>query len=77
MMILPRLNVNGEWCYHAIKKFYKQKYELEPNRFMKCKQFRQDLPGFSVCARTHRACKVIVLYPLAGSNNCELKVLMY
>jgi 4-amino-4-deoxy-L-arabinose transferase-like glycosyltransferase len=51
-MILPRLNVNWKLCYHAIKKFYKQKCELGPNKFMKCKPFREDLPGFSAHADT-------------------------
>jgi hypothetical protein len=52
VMILPRLSVNWKMCYHALKKFYKQKCELEPSKFMKCKPFRQELPGFSACTPT-------------------------
>jgi hypothetical protein len=51
VMILPMLNVNWKVCY-GIKKFYKQKCELEPSKFMKCKPFRQDLPDFSACTPT-------------------------
>jgi hypothetical protein len=52
VMILPRLSVDWKMCYYAIKKFYKQKCELEPSKFMKCKPFRQELPGFSACTPT-------------------------
>jgi hypothetical protein len=51
-MILPRLNMNWLMCYNVIKKFYKQKCDLEPSKFMKWKPFRQDLPGFSACTPT-------------------------
>jgi hypothetical protein len=52
VMVLPRLNVNWKMCYHAVKKSNNQKCELEPGKFMKCKPFRQDLPGVSACTPT-------------------------
>jgi hypothetical protein len=51
VMILPRLSVNWKVCY-AIKKFYKQKCEQEPGKFMKSKPIRQELPGVSACTPT-------------------------
>jgi hypothetical protein len=75
VIILPRLNVNLKMFYQDIKKFYKQKYEMQPDKCMKCKPFRQDLPGFSMHA--HTQCKVIVLYTLEGNNSCKLKLLIY
>jgi hypothetical protein len=52
VMIRPRLSVTWKMCYNAIKKFYKQKFELEPSKFMKCKPLRQDLSGVSACTHT-------------------------
>jgi hypothetical protein len=36
-------------CY---KDILQAKCGLEPSKFMKCKPFRQDLPGFSACTPT-------------------------
>jgi hypothetical protein len=44
VIILPRLNVDWMMCYQAIRKFYKQKCELEPNKFCK---------GQTIQARSH------------------------
>jgi hypothetical protein len=58
--------------YHAIKKLYKEKCDLEPGS-LSGRTFQ-----VSVCTRTHThthtECKVIVLCALEGNDSSELKV---
>jgi hypothetical protein len=60
MIILPMLNMKWKICFHAVKKFYKQKCQLELERSAKYISFREESelrqvpPVFSVAhAHTH------------------------
>jgi hypothetical protein len=37
VIILLRFSLKWKMCYHAIKKFYKQKCEQDPRKFAKCR----------------------------------------
>jgi hypothetical protein len=46
MIILPRLDVNWKLCCHAVKKIYKQKWELEPKQFYKTQTIQEGVRTF-------------------------------
>lgn len=54
MISLPRFSVNRKVWYHAIKKIFNQKCELDPRKFAECRPFRQVVPGFNMCSHTNR-----------------------
>lgn len=88
MIILPRLYMKWKVCCHAVKKLYKQKCQMEPDRFAKYRSFREESElqtgssslqcvrarahAHTHVARAHKECKVIVQCTLESKKNVEL-----